>query len=440
MSAATDARRPDAPTAPPSDYARGLTSDPTMFPDGHVDMVDTDAGVVALAERLARATVIGVDTESDSMYHYAEKVCLLQFTDPEGDVILDPLACTDLSPLAPVFDDPSIVKVFHGADYDVVCLQRDYGFRIRNLFDTLFAAQFLNLKGLGLADLIDRYFGLKPDKKFQRHDWSRRPLKPEHLDYARGDTHFLLALHEILVHQLRRAGLILHHTEECEIVSQKTWQGRSFDPAGFLRMKGANSLDDTGLRVLKALYLYRDGQARKLDRPPYKVLGDRVLVAIAKDRPTSTGALDKAVPGQRGMKRRHADALVRCVREGLDDDAPLPDPPSRRRNDDDDDDVGGPPARVRGRPADALFNELKAWRNARIEAEPRLSPYTLASNGVLKAIARARPFDLDELAAIPDVRAWQVAEHGEDLLAVLEEHAPKDSFSGRGRGRRRRGA
>jgi ribonuclease D len=174
-----------------------------MFDDAPL-MVEDDEALVALAERLRSATVIGVDTESDSMYHYKEKVCLVQITDAHGDIIVDPLTIDDMSPLEPIFADPSVVKIFHGADYDIVSLKRDFGYQTNNLFDTLVAAQFLGLQGLGLADLIGRFFGIPIDKKFQRHDWSRRPLHPEHLDYARGDTHWLLALREILLRRLER--------------------------------------------------------------------------------------------------------------------------------------------------------------------------------------------------------------------------------------------
>lgn len=407
-----------------------------MFDHTPLLMVEDDEGVRALAERLSEATVIGVDTESDSMYHYQEKVCLLQFTDAHGDIILDPLGCTDFSPLEPIFADPNIVKMFHGADYDIVCMKRDFGFQTHNLFDTLIAAQFLGLKGLGLADLIDRFFGIPIDKQYQRHDWSKRPLLKEHLDYARGDTHWLLALRTLLTRRLEKAGRLEHHLEECALVENREWAGRSFDEDGYLRIKGAGRLSDESLRILRRLYLYRDGQARKLDRPTYKVLGDQVLVDLAVKKPTTKGELDQLFPRQHGMKRRHTQGILASVSEGLEDDFEIPTPEVPK-----DEPTSGPPSRLRGRAADKVQEHLKQWRNALTKKSHLYNPFSVASNSDLKEIARARPLNLEELAALPGIRSWQVRDYGETILELLEEVAPADdlgSLSEEGGGRRRR--
>ncbi|MCB9665648.1 MAG: HRDC domain-containing protein [Alphaproteobacteria bacterium] len=406
--------------------------------------VDTQEGVRQLAERLAASPIVGVDTESDSMYSYREKVCLIQFTDAHGDVILDPLAVDSLDPLEPVFSDPGICKIFHGADYDLVCMKRDFGFQTRNLFDTLVAAEFLGMERKGLADLIDRFFGFPIDKQYQRHDWSRRPLEPEHLDYARGDTHFLPALREILLRRLHKAGRFPHHAEECLLLESKEWPERPFDRDGWQRIRGSKELDTTAQRVLRQLYLYRDAQARKLDRPAFKVIGDQILLQVARKRPQDKGELDRLLSGKNALKRRHADGLVRAVRDGLADADPLPGPGSRRPQDDDDDEAA--PARLRGRNAERVQEALKAWRNRLVNSSRLYSPYSLASNADLKAISRARPFDLAELRQVPGIRDWQVRDHGDAILAILDEVAPADGLDstddaptgGRGGGGRRR--
>jgi ribonuclease D len=413
-----------------------------MFEETPLWIIEDQADVPRLAARLARAEVIGVDTESDSMYRYQEKVCLIQFTDTEGDIILDPLRARDLSALRPVFADRRIVKIFHGADYDVVSLKRDFGFQTKNLFDTLIAAQFLGLEGLGLADLIGRYFGEPLDKKFQKHNWSERPLLDEHLEYARGDTHWLPALREILLRALRRAGRVRHHTEECRYIERRKWTRKPFDPEGWLRIKRTGHLDDDGRRVLRQLYLYRNEQARDLDRPPYKVLGDSLLIEVAERRPTTRDDLDRALPRQHALKRRHAGPLVEAVRKGLADTRPLPTNQSHRRDEEDEDDVlPGVTVRLTGRNAERVFLALKDWRNRLTEGRNAVTPYAVASNSVLKLIAKARPFDLDELSALPEVRRWQVRDHGEDILDVLDKHAPIDQLtpvhSGKKRKRRR---
>ena len=148
-----------------------------MFGDTPLIMVESDAALRDAVARLRLAPVLGVDTESDSFHHYQEKVCLVQISDLSTDYVIDPLAVSDMSPLGELFANPDVVKIFHGADYDVVSLKRDFGYRFSNLFDTMIASQFLGLPRIGLADLIHQYFGHVIDKKYQRHDWAERPRR-----------------------------------------------------------------------------------------------------------------------------------------------------------------------------------------------------------------------------------------------------------------------
>ena len=392
-----------------------------MFGDTPLVMVEDAATLVDVTEALARANVIGIDTESDSSYAYQEKVCLIQVSDLTTDYIIDPLAIDDLSPLAPLLADRSITKVLHGADYDVVCLRRDFEFRIRGLFDTLIAAQLLGMQRIGLADLISRFFGRELDKQYQRHNWGLRPLEPEHVEYARGDTHYLLALREIMRPRLRKLGRARHLREECRLLERRQWTSRPFDPDGFMEIKKANELDKAGLRVLRQLYLYRDKQARRMDRPVYKVIPDTVLWSLADSKPTSDGELDGLFRRKSALRRRHGRALLKAVLEGLDDERPLPKGPRRtpRRR---------PKTklrtRLRGRQAERVMASLKQWRNDRVEGDPTLTPFTVASNATLKWIASMRPHNLEELKQVPEVRRWQVQDFGEEILDLLDEIAP----------------
>ena len=154
----------------------------------------------AVAE-LERSDVIGIDTEADSFFSYREQVCLVQITGNRGgpDYILDTLELPHLDPLHPILEDRGVVKVFHGADYDIVSMKRDFGGDICNIFDTMLTAQAVGFARFGLADLVHHYFGIKLEKKYQRHNWSRRPLLDEHLEYARLDSHFLPRLRELMI-------------------------------------------------------------------------------------------------------------------------------------------------------------------------------------------------------------------------------------------------
>jgi len=396
-------------------------SEAPLFEDTPLVMVEDADALDDMLQLLASETVIGIDTESDSSYAYQEKVCLIQVSNKDTDFIIDPLAIDDLSPLGPILADPAITKVLHGADYDIVCLKRDFEFELRGVFDTLIAAQLLGMERIGLADLVERFFGIELDKTYQRHNWALRPLKPEHLDYARGDTHWMAALRELVTWKLQEVGRIRHHEEECQILQQREWGGRTADPNAFLSMKKANTLDDDALRVLRHIYAYREGEAEKMNRPVYKVIPNEVLLTIARKAPESRAALTDLFPRKRAMLRRHASGLAAAVRTSLDDDRPLPKkkkPRSKPRK--------GPKTKLRGRAADRAFAALKDWRRDLLDARDDLTPFNVASNGILKLVSAVRPVDKDELAAIPEVRAWQVEDWGDEILAVLDEVAPLD--------------
>lgn len=394
-----------------------------MFQDTPLIMVEDDAGLLALVETLKDKPVLGVDTEADSFHHYREKLCLIQVSDLENDYIIDPLKLTDLSPFGALLENPDQVKVLHGGDYDVVSLKRDFGFQIRNIFDTMIAAQFLGLPRIGLADLVKRFFGYTIDKQYQRHDWAKRPLLPEHVEYARGDTHFLLALREVLTLRLEMRGRLTAHAEECEVLESREWSGRGNKDADFLRVKKSNTLDDAGKRVLRAVWAYRDERARDMDRPSFKVLPDPVLLDLARARPTDEDALHKIMRPKASMTRKHGAGLLAAVKVGLEDSKPLPKNQRKRE--------ARPTSAERpreGAPSvDLLLGALKQWRNDTVTRE-KLAPVVVASNSLLKAIAVHAPRDRDELTSVPGVRSWQVETYGAKILDVLggfEDRKPK---------------
>lgn len=160
--------------------------------------VDHPTAFSRLASLLQEEPVIGVDTESNSLFAYQEQVCLIQFSTAGDDYLVDPLALKDLSALAPVFANPAIEKVFHAGEYDLICLKRDYGFTFDNLFDTMLAARILGLPGLGLGTMLEQEFSIQADKRLQRANWARRPLTTSMMAYARMDTHYLVALRDML--------------------------------------------------------------------------------------------------------------------------------------------------------------------------------------------------------------------------------------------------
>ena len=382
-----------------------------MYGDTPLIMVEDAAALADAVAYLSTQPVIGLDTEADSFHHYKEKLCLIQISDQHRDYIIDPLVIDDLSPLKAVLEDPNIVKVLHGADYDVVSIKRDTGIGVHNIFDTMISSQFLGMERIGLADLILRYFGHTLDKRYQRHDWAERPLGDDHLHYARGDTHWLVALREVLTHRLTQAGRLDALLEECTILEDREWQGRSHSPADFLRVKNARSLDPLGLKVLRGLWAYRDACAAELDRPAFKVLPDPILIILASKRPHDIDGVYDIMRRGSAMARRHAEPILTAIRAAILDETPLPEWPKAEGRQKAERSSGAPSV-------DRVMVLLKAWRNE-VVAGKGLSPVVVANNNLLKEIARCGPRTMEELAAVPGIRQWQLKEHGETILAAI---------------------
>ncbi len=381
-----------------------------MFGDTPLIIVEDTESLEAMVEELMEAPIIGVDTEADSFHHYQERVCLIQLSNLTKDFIVDPLKVEDCSSLQRLLNRPELLTLLHGGDYDVVSMKRDFGVSFSRIFDTMIAAQFLAMPRIGLADLIETCFGYHIDKRYQRHDWSSRPLLEEHLHYARGDTHFLPALREVLTLKLQRSGRMEAFEEECAILAQREWTGRTQDPADFMRVKRSRSLDPVGRRVLRALWGWRDARAQEIDRPVFKVLSDSIMIAIAAARPSTEEELNDVIRRGSSLARKHGEELLKAVAEGLADDTPLPTRSSRSSSSD--------PGPRSGPGMDLLLGPLKLWRNNLVETR-NLSPVVVANNQLLKDIARAAPTSLDELAEVPGIRRWQVVDYGDEILKVL---------------------
>ncbi|MBN1334441.1 MAG: ribonuclease D [Deltaproteobacteria bacterium] len=398
-----------------------------MFDDVPLVLVQDAEALAATAQVLGRERAVALDTEADSLHHYQEKVCLVQVSIPSCDYVIDPLAVPDLSPLAPLLGNPAIVKVLHGADYDVVSLKRDHGLQIRGLFDTMIAASFLGLPGVGLADVLAGVFQVELDKRLQRHDWAARPLEADHLHYARGDTHWLLPLREVLVRRLGRVGRLEAVEEECRRIEDREWHPRADADTAFLRVKGASALDPAARRVLRKLWAWREEQARRLDRPVFKVVPDRVLIGVARRQPSEIRELAPVVRLSSALVRQHGDGLVACVAEGLADVEPLPEPRARATV-----------PRIQAAPAAPTIAErLKSWRKARAE-QPGSTQALLPSNAVIREIAQVAPRSMEALGTIPGVRHWQVEAWGEEVLGIIRDCIVSQEAARTGRRRRKR--
>jgi ribonuclease D len=266
----------------------------------------------ALLTEVAPQKIVAFDTESNSFHVYRERVCLLQLSTPSSDWVIDPLA-VDVSALGVILTDGREV-VFHGADYDVRCLKREYGWRFPLLFDTMAAARRLRKAGLGLSALVESHFGVRLSKQNQRSNWGQRPLTDEQVRYAALDTHFLLQLRENLLNELRVEGLEAQARQEFQRIAAVVPREKIFDPEGYRRLPAARELGPTGKVLLKALYVAREAKASEIDRPPFKVLGEHTLVEIARRFPKSAAELER-IPGVTPQVMKRMGRLILAALE-----------------------------------------------------------------------------------------------------------------------------
>jgi ribonuclease D len=384
-----------------------------------------------LMRELERAQEIAFDTEADSFYSYQERVCLIQITAAEVDYLVDPLQGFDISALGDVLADREKTKVFHDGEYDVLILKRDFGFDFASLFDTRVAAAALGQETPGLAAVVQERFGLELDKSQQRSDWSRRPLSHEQIAYARLDTRYLLPLMHVLREELEERGRTRVVSGECRRLEALDPVVRSFNPDEFIRIKGARGLEPLEMQVLRELTIWRDREARQRNVPPFKVLGNKPILDIARARPRSQRRLEDVHGLSPKVARRLGRALLDVVRRA-EERGPLTRAPRLPAKD------------GTGQLDEAgieLHDRLKTWRKERA-TEEGFDASLILNRHTLVNVAAIRPTTVAELAEVEGLLDWQVeffAGELVELVRTFEDDLAAGRFTPTGRrGRRRR--
>jgi ribonuclease D len=360
------------------------------------------AGLDRALRALSRQNVLAVDTESNSLFAYREQVCLIQFSTDLDDYLIDPLALTDLSPLGPIFADPGVEKIFHAAEYDLICLKRDFGFQVRNLFDTMVASRILGRQAVGLGSLLKEEFGIELDKRYQRANWGQRPLPPALLSYARYDTHFLVDLRQRMQEELIHAGRWELAQEDFRRMENVAVPENDTTAEGLCwRIAGSHELSVRQMAILHELCRYRDREARAANLPHFKVISNEVLLQVAQAAPSNLEELaanSKLSPKQ---LERFGNGLLAAVRAGQ-----FSDPPHRPHN---------------HRPDDAFLARLDALRNWRkiTGRELGVESDVILPRETMEMIAQANPRSAADLATLLDDLPWRLEHFGEAILKVL---------------------
>jgi len=366
--------------------------------------IDTAPALSEMLARLRNSPVLAVDTESDSLYVYFEKVCLLQFSVPGVDYLVDPLA-VEVTPIGDLLADERYQKIFHAAEYDILCLKRDFGFTFANLFDTMITARVLGWKRYGLGSILEERFAVRPNKRMQRYNWGIRPLPDAALDYAQLDTHFLLPLRELQLTELQARNRLVEARQAFQRQTQVEPTPKVFNPDDFWLTKGARDLLPVEQAVLQQLYILRDRIARKLNRPPFKVIDNATLIRLAQARPTNRRSLEQVKGLSHRMSHYNWESLLEAIAKGL--KAP---PPTYPRN-------------SHARPSDetlARYEALRSWRRGVAEARS-VEPDVILPNDTLMALAKHAPHTAQALSGVKALDDWQRQTYGDELLRVLRD-------------------
>jgi len=369
--------------------------------------IRTPDELAALAADLRGAGAVAIDTEADSLHHYPGKLCLVQICSDRGQAhLVDPLALPTLAALAPLCADPATVKVLHAAENDLAYLKRLYGFTCAGLFDTALAARFLGAPALGLEGLLAQYLGVEPVRSRQKDDWSRRPLSAEQETYALNDVLHLIELRARLMDELRVKGRLAWVEEECAALAALSMPEKVADPDAYQKLKGAKDLDRRGWAVLRELHQTREALAVKLDRPPFMIVGNESLVALAAKRPHSADDVLAVAGCSQSVVRRAGAAILDAVARG--ESVPEHELPIRRSM----------PRPAVSAAARRRGEALRAWR-ARAALPLGLDPGVLFPQRLIDRLASEPPRDLAGLEQVEGVRRWRVRLFGNELLGAL---------------------
>lgn len=364
--------------------------------------VNRPAALDQLVDTLRQQPVIAVDTESNSLFAYQEQVCLIQFSTGTNDYLVDPLAIDNLMPLGPIFANPEIEKVFHAAEYDLICLKRDFGFEFNNLFDTMLASRILGRPALGLGVILEEEFGVQADKRFQRANWAKRPISPAMLQYARMDTHYLIALRDLLMPLLVASGRMALAEEDFRRMTRVA-AGSHENGASWWRISGAQDLSPRQAAVLMSLVGFREERARVMNQPPFRVLSNQTLIDLAQNMPRKRSELSQVFGLSPKLIDRFGSGLLAAVEQGI---------------------VGPPAYRpLSQRPSDLILWRLDTLRNWRklTAREMGVESDVVLPRDTLEIIAERGPHNQEELTEIMRELPWRLDHFGRKILDTLKQ-------------------
>ncbi len=341
-----------------------------------------------------------IDLESNGLHAYSEEICLIQISTRKHDYIIDPQGEFELDDLGAIIENPAIEKVLHASEYDIILMQREQGWTLNNLFDTMWGARVLGHEKIGLANMLDAFYGFRLDKKYQRHNWCQRPLERDQLEYAQADTHFLLRLRDDMEVQLREAGRWAETLEIFEEQSSVKLPDTSFSADSFWQINGAYDLAPRNRAILRELTILRDEEAYYRNRPHFKILGNKTLLQLAARAPRHLSQLYDIKGMNSRQVQRYGRKVLQAIATGR--TAPIPQPPNRPK-----------------RPRDEVLTRYEALHHWRKEKaiERGVASDVVVTRTMLWDLAELAPENSAELTMLGKARHELYAD---EIIATLK--------------------
>lgn len=367
--------------------------------------IESETQLQHTCSTLEKEKNIGVDLEADSMHCFKEKICLIQIATDREAYLIDPFVVKDISAFVRILENKKITKIFHGADFDIRSLDRDYHARVNNLFDTEIACRFLGVKERGLGALLKDHFNVNANKKFQKVDWSQRPLKKDMIEYSVGDVAYLTKLHEILTGQLLKKGRLSWAKEEFEFQEQVRYENNHKRPL-FKKFKGAGRLNNRSLAVLENLLELRLNLAEQKDRPLFKIISNKALLTLANEMPGTVEEMLKIRAMGPRQARMYGNLCLKSILNAV--NLPHKDLPSY-------------PKTKRPKKDATVIARVKKLKKKRefLCVAFNMEPGVLLNNTLITSISVHCPETIEELTGIEGIRKWQVEIMGQEILSCL---------------------
>ncbi len=374
--------------------------------------IDQPSQLAEVAKTLAAAPWLAVDTESNSMFVYRERMCLLQINAGDTLFVIDALALAmaagdsasaALAPLKKALEATHRPLWVHGGEYDVGVFRRDFGIVLGGVWDSQQAASMLGWERTGYGAVVEKVCGVFLDKAYTQYDWGTRPLDPGALRYAVDDVVYLPKIAEELRTLIAAADLDEELAIANAAVAEAGWSG-GYDPSGFWKIKGVRELQSHSQGVLAALYAWRDGIAKIADKPPGRIINNETLLYLARTVPTTFQLLKRS-----GVKTwlltEQGEVLLKVIKDARSDTRPLPPRPRHREV--------APEEELRE-------TRLKDWR--RSEAENRKVPLQVVLPA--RALENLKQFGTKDLNDVPQLGKKRMALYGWKLRELCDVTVP----------------